>query len=99
MVCCLFGYKYRIGNKGAVKYNAKTGRLWPSDIGFTLCTLTLILGPSSLCFMYAIILAETLNTLAKVLLVLFYLSSIYMSLRNLYKCSFTEPGIIPTLSE
>ena len=100
MVCCLLGYRYRIGNTGKVRYNAKTGRLWPSDFCFTMCTLSLILVPTALCYYWAIFRAETIEMVfVKVLLACIYTIFLTLSLRNLYKCSFTEPGVIPSLGE
>ena len=96
MVC--FGYKTKVGNR-SVTYNPDTKRMWPSDLGFTLCTLTLIIVPTTLCYIYAIIMAETYGTVMKVFVFLVYCVSIYGCLRNLYKCSFTEPGVIPPIEK
>lgn len=97
MACC--GYNHKVGNKGKVVYNARTRRLWPSDLRFTMVTNSLIHVPTTLCYLYAIIWAETMSTALKVVVLIIYTFSIYGSCRNLYKCSFTEPGIIPTIEK
>lgn len=86
------------GEEKAVKYNSESNKLSPSDVCFTYFTLALILIPSSLCLVVVICLNDQFPWWLKIILSILYIITLYASLYNLFKCSQTDPGIIPSLS-
>ena len=86
------------GEEKAVKYNSESQKISPSDVCFTYFTLSLILIPSSLCLIVVICLNEYFAWWLKIILSILYIITLYASLYNLFKCSQTDPGIIPSIS-
>ena len=85
------------GEHKNLRYNAATRRLCPSDCGFTFLTLALILIPSSVCLFYVIPFSRY-EVWLKVVLTIVNSLSLALCLYYLLKCTYTEPGIIPSLS-
>lgn len=91
--------KLYFGREQNVSYSPASGCLSPSDNSFLAITLTLILVPSLLCLVVVIFLNYRFEIWLKVLLTIIYAISLYMCLSQLFKCSFTDPGILPALAE
>jgi len=64
-----------------------------------MVSLAAILGPSALTLFVVIWMCQesVLDVPSKIALTIFYLISLFMCLRNFYKVSFTEPGILPSM--
>lgn len=89
----------KIGKDGIVRYNAITKKVQPSDRCFKIVTLTIILGPTAAGVMVTIYHNELMFWWLKLILTILDLTSLYFSLKNLYLCSTTDPGIIPSISQ
>lgn len=87
-----------LGEKEALKYNSKTQRLCPSDCGFTTITFILILVPSAFCLGYIILFGQVFDIWLRALLFIINGGTLFLCLYNLCKCTYTEPGIIPSLT-
>jgi hypothetical protein len=91
--------EYLIGKKKEVKYNYTSERITPSDMCFVYFTLSIILIPTLLCIIVVIWMTEAFPIWLKLILTLLDLTTLYFCLYFLYKCSSTDPGIIPPLSD
>ena len=91
--------KYSFGRRKEVTYNPSSGKVCGSDSNFLVLTLTLILVPSVLCFVVVILMNPHFRVWEKAVLTLVYALSLFLCLNMLFKCSFTDPGIIPVVAE
>ena len=87
-----------IGEKDSLSYDSRKERLWPSDCAFTSITFILILVPSALTLGYIIILGQVFDIWLRILLFIINAFTLYMCLYNLCKATYTEPGILPSLT-
>ena len=91
--------KFYLGRNKDVSYNTRTGRVSGGDAYFLVLTLSLILVPSLGCLVCAIWLNANLELWLQILLTVILSLSVFMCLRSLLKCAFTDPGIIPSLTK
>jgi len=89
--------KTKIGADGSVTYNPKTKKVCPSDWIFTIFTLALIIIPTLLVLVIVIPMNEKFSIIMMILLSIAVCISVFICLRQLYKCSTTEPGILPSV--
>ena len=82
-----------------MKYNYTSERITPSDMCFVYFTLSIILIPTILCITVVIWLTEAFPLWLKLLLTVLDLLTLYFCLYFLYRCSSTDPGIIPSIND
>ena len=92
--------QHLVGAHKSMCYDSKRKCYWPSDFKFTMFTFTIIFLPASVCFACPIWGSDPdeIEIEVKVCLTVIEAFFLLMSLYNLFKCAFTEPGIIPSLS-
>ena len=90
---------YLIGKKQEVKYNYISQRITPSDMCFVYFTLSIILIPTLLCIVVVIWMTDEFPIWLKVILSILDLITLYLCIYSLYKCSSTDPGIIPPVND
>ena len=89
--------KHYVGTEKSVTYNTKTKKVCPSDWMFTMGTLLLIIVPTGLTISVVIAMNDHFPIWLMVLLTFCILLTLYLCLSSLYKCSTTDPGVIPSL--
>ena len=85
-----------VGDQQRVKYNSKTRRVCPSDWLFVIFTTSIIVVPTIIA-VYLIQTNEILQMAIKIIVTVIVLAWMYMSLKSLYTCSMSDPGIIPSI--
>ena len=85
-----------VGDQQRVKYNSKTRRVCPSDWHVVIFTTSIIVVPTFIAI-YLIQTHESLQMAIKIIISVIVLVWMYMSLKSLYTCSMSDPGIIPSI--
>lgn len=92
------GPKYSIGKEGAFSYNSHSRRVCPSDWVFTIFTVALIVIPTALVLVVVVPMNEKIPIWLMILLEILICVTVFLSLRMLFKCATTDPGVIPNAS-
>ena len=82
-----------------MSYDIKSKKIWPSDFGFTIFTMFLIVGPTIINIAVVIFGNKEISFVAKIILMIVNLVSLFFSVYSLRKCSASDPGIIPVLQK
>ena len=79
-------------------YNSKLKVLWPSDLKFTLMTLTIILGPAALLY-YCVWFADprVVSIHVKIILTSLFSFFLVVTLITLFRTTFADPGVLPSI--
>lgn len=86
-----------IGTRKRLRFYPRCGCLCPSDRWFLVVTMSFILVPTLLLLIKVIIANPYFETWLKILLACLDGMTLFMCVYSLFKCSFKDPGIIPSL--
>jgi hypothetical protein len=86
-----------IGKEKVISYNYKTRKICPSDWIFTIFTASIIVFPTCICQFWIIALNENIHVWLKIVNFIIVSISLTLCLYYLFKCSYTDPGIIPSV--
>lgn len=92
------GPKYLIGKEGALSYNSQSRRVCPSDWVFTIFTTALIVIPTALVLIVVVPMNEKIPIWVKIILEILICITAFLSLKMLFTCATTDPGVVPNVS-
>lgn len=87
-----------IGKDGELSYNSQSKKVCPSDWVFAVFTVALIVIPTALALVVVVPMNEKIPIWLVIVFEIAICISVFFSLRMLYKCSTTDPGVIPNVS-
>lgn len=91
--------RFYFGRRQEISYNSETGRVIGSDSCFLWLTCALIILPTLICLSIVILYNPSFDPFSKYTCTIAITASLFLSLRSLFVCSFSDPGIIPSLSK
>ena len=90
--------KHVIGSGRDLTFYSKSRIMLPSDLCFSIFTVTLILVPTVMCIIFTIFGNMTVDLKTKITLSVVDVFTMLICIWQLLKCSWTDPGIIPNPS-